>query len=216
MKKMFPNDECPIYEILFQEDDNIGIRMVSLVQDPAIEVKGVALSKYKESKYEFKKIGDQMIIVGPALIPELKIPRDDEDGDLYFIKFSADTIKKLMRKFNKENNSKSINIDHTTERVNGYIAENWIIEDQYYDKSKLYGFDLPVGTWMICVKIDDQEFWDKKVKEEGRYSFSIEGILARSPMKYSAMKYSAINIIDSLNDDELIDIIQELFDKKKA
>jgi hypothetical protein len=44
----------------------------------------------------------------------------------------------------------------------------------------MYGFDLPVGTWFIEVKITDEEFWNKEVKENGKYGFSIEGLMGLS------------------------------------
>ena len=36
--------------------------------------------------------------------------------------------------------------------VDGYIMEDWIVEDDYYDKSRHYGFDVPVGTWMVSIR----------------------------------------------------------------
>ena len=32
------------------------------------------------------------------------------------------------------------------------------------DKSKLYGYDLPNGTWFVKMKIENDEMWDK-IKE---------------------------------------------------
>jgi hypothetical protein len=57
------------------------------------------------------------------------------------------------------------------------IVESWIIEDAEMDKSKLYGFDLPKGTWMIAMKVDNDETW-KKVKDGELKGFSIEGYFA--------------------------------------
>jgi hypothetical protein len=54
------------------------------------------------------------------------------------------------------------------------VVESWIIEDEDKDKSKLYGFSLPVGTWMISMKVDNDEVWSK-VKEGEIKGFSIEG-----------------------------------------
>jgi hypothetical protein len=45
------------------------------------------------------------------------------------------------------------------------------------DKSKLYGFDLPKGTWMIAMKVDNDETW-AKVKSGELKGFSIEGYFA--------------------------------------
>ena len=158
-----------------------------------------------ESNFEFKSVKDQMKIVGPAMVPNKKIYRRDGDYE-YFVTFSQDTIKKLVEKFNKQNNNRSINVDHSNQMVNGYIEQNWIIEDPIYDKSKLYGYNLPKGSWFIEVKIEDKEFWMQEVKEGGKYSFSVEGMLSMKPQYMSAQ-----NIIDDLSDDEVLSLAKEVF-----
>jgi hypothetical protein len=54
------------------------------------------------------------------------------------------------------------------------VVESWIIEDEQMDKSKLYNFSLPKGTWMISMKVDNDEVWSK-VKAGEIKGFSIEG-----------------------------------------
>jgi hypothetical protein len=54
------------------------------------------------------------------------------------------------------------------------VVESWIIEDVEKDKSKLYGFDLPKGTWMISMKVNNDDVW-QKVKAGEVKGFSIEG-----------------------------------------
>jgi hypothetical protein len=57
------------------------------------------------------------------------------------------------------------------------VVESWIIEDSKQDKSAKYGFDLPVGTWMISMKVNNDDVW-KDVKEGKVKGFSIEGQFA--------------------------------------
>ena len=33
------------------------------------------------------------------------------------------------------------------------------------DKSKMYGFDVPEGTWMISMKVENDEVWNDYVKD---------------------------------------------------
>lgn len=206
-KKIFKDADYPIYEIMLEDDDSTGIRLVSLVKDPAIEIQGMAFSKEEQKNYEFKAIKDKQIIVGPAMIPDKKIPRKDEDGDPYYVFFSKDTIRCMVDKFNSENTGRSINIDHTNEMMPGFISENWIVEDPYYDKSRMYGYNLPVGTWFIVSKVEDTNFWNKEVKEAGRYSFSVEGLMSqRLSNNYSS-------IIDSLTEEEIIEILLGIGEK---
>ena len=41
-----------------------------------------------------------------------------------------------------------------------------------------YGFSLPVGTWMVSVKVNNDEIWNDFVKEGKVKGFSIEGFFA--------------------------------------
>ena len=57
------------------------------------------------------------------------------------------------------------------------VVESWIIDDTKTDKSRFYGFDLPKGTWMISMKVNNDDVW-KDVKEGKVKGFSIEGYFA--------------------------------------
>jgi hypothetical protein len=54
------------------------------------------------------------------------------------------------------------------------VVESWIIEDEKTDKSRLYNFNLPKGTWMISMKVNNDDVW-QKVKDGDVKGFSIEG-----------------------------------------
>ncbi|MAO22269.1 MAG: hypothetical protein CMJ25_16100, partial [Phycisphaerae bacterium] len=43
------------------------------------------------------------------------------------------------------------------------------------DKSRFYNMNLPVGTWMVSMKIDNEEVWKEYIKEGKVRGFSIEG-----------------------------------------
>ncbi len=200
-------EDLPIYEITLEEDGNQGIRMVSLVKDPAIEVKGMYFSTEeleKEKTYQFKTVDDKQIVVGPAMIPNKKILRRDENDNMYYVVFKPETIKMMVDKFNKENNNKSINVDHSNKMVDAFIQQNWIVEDPTYDKSRYYGFNnIPVGSWFIEVKIEDANFWNSDIKDEGKYGFSIEGLMGQQLLE---MSNDFNKFIDSLTDEEIYEI----------
>ncbi len=210
-KPLIDYSRLPKYEITFDEESNQGIRMVSLVEDPAIEIKGMLFSKEEIKDYEFKQIADKQIIVGPAMIPNLEILRKDKNGNPYLVIFSVDTIRKMVDKFNRDNSNRDINVDHGDTMVPGFIQGNWIIENTQYDKSKMYGFNnLPIGTWFIEMKIEDKEFWNSDVKEDGRYSFSIEGLMGEKIIQMCTQEFSDIyELIDTLTEEELYEIFSD-------
>lgn len=189
MNKNIRMEDLPVYEIEVDEEGNQGIRMISLVADPAISVMGMYFSSDLEKEYRFKSVKEQQIIVGPAMIPDKKILRKDDKDNYYYVYFTKDTIKKMVDKFLKDNNNRALNIDHSNKMVPGFIQGAWIVEDPTYDKSRFYGFNLPVGSFFIEVKIEDKEFWLSEVKDEGRYGFSVEGLMSQKLMQMEKVSF---------------------------
>jgi len=142
---------------------------------------------------------EQKIVVGPAMIPEMAIPRKDEDGDIYYVKFSEETIKEIMMKFMKEARTNATNQDHQEDNSAGaYVYESWLVEDPETDKANLkYGFNVPKGTWMVSMKVDDKETW-KRVKNGELRGFSVEGFFSDLDEIQGLKKY--IKIMKILKD----------------
>jgi hypothetical protein len=203
--KKIDQDKLPTYEIVIDEFDETGISLISLVEDPAIMVKGMAFNN--NSMMSFKQVDDdKQIIIGPALIPDMKIYREDDKFGQYYVTFSKETIAKMVEKFNKYGSNRKINIDHSNMMVDAFIIEDWLTEDLVYDKSRKYGIEVPVGTYMIMVKIEDKEFWQNEVKDNGKFGFSIEGMLGQQLVSLS--KEASI---DDLTEEDLFQIFSELF-----
>jgi hypothetical protein len=173
------------YKITFNPENEMeGIELISFVKNPAVQIKGFAFSEQKEKSFEFKTQDDKMIVVAPAMIPDIEIYRKDEEGE-YYVVFEKEVIFEMMKKFNSQMKDFRFNLDHKDTLAPAYILESWIIEDETFDKSKFYGFQgLPVGTWMISAQITDKEFWEKEVKKEGKFGFSIEGFMGLEQMEF--------------------------------
>jgi hypothetical protein len=62
-------------------------------------------------------------------------------------------------------NSKTTH-QHQVPLYGNTVIESWIIEDKENDKSNMYGFDLPVGTWMIKVKVNDESYWNAYIHQK--------------------------------------------------
>jgi hypothetical protein len=74
-------------------------------------------------------------------------------------------------------NQNNATYEHDKKLKGMSVVESWIIDDSKTDKSRFYGFDLPKGTWMISMKVNNDEVW-KDVKEGKVKGFSIEGYFA--------------------------------------
>lgn len=204
-------NRIPLYKISIDElDSKQGIQFISLVKNPAISVKGIALSEEVLS-FCFKNIEEKQIILGPALIPNKEILRKTDEGHIYKIVFTEEVIEKLLEIFNRNRESQCINLNHTSDIVPAFINQMWIVEDPEYDKSRIYGFDVPKGTLMVEIKITDSEFWNEYVKEQGLYSFSIEGLLGQQliSLDKQVLMDKLMSEIDNLSPVELLSLFRD-------
>lgn len=118
---------------------------------------------------------DKKIVIGPAMVPDLKIVRADKNGDPYYVFFSEQTIRMIAEKYIRNKYIDNNDVNHDGKAVKDiYVTESWIIEDEQFDKSKKYGFNLPVGTWMVSMKVNNDEVWEK-VKQGELQGFSVSG-----------------------------------------
>lgn len=163
-------NNLPLYKIVIDPNNKSGVFAISLVDEPAIEVDWIKLSK--QIQMEFSANQDKQMLFGPILIPNKRIYRKDDNGFEYEIMFDEETISLISQKYNKEKINDNFNFQHSNRKVNAYLIENWITDNP--DKSQKYGFELPVGTWFGGVKVDDKKFWDEEVKSDKVKGFSVE------------------------------------------
>ena len=198
-----------IIELVIDENDETsGIDAVSVVHSPAIEENFIALKKHE---VELKEIdAEKRILMGAALVPNKHIYRRNEKDEEYYIYFSEKTVRKASELFLMRSNQNNATYEHKDKLEGLSVVESWIIDDEKSDKSRLYGFDLPKGTWMISMKVNNDEVW-KDVKEGKVKGFSIEG--------YFADKYE-MSLKDELNElqleAELIEKLKELILKAES
>jgi hypothetical protein len=161
--------------VIDEKDQQSGIDAVSVVHSPAIQENFIALNKHE---VELKEIdAEKKILMGAALIPNKQIYRESKKHGQYYIYFSEDTVRKASELFLMNSNQNNATYEHE-KKLNGLsVVESWIIEDEKQDKSVKYGFSLPVGTWMISMKVNNDDVW-KDVKDGKVKGFSIEGYFA--------------------------------------
>ena len=165
-----------IVELVIEDDSEaLAIDAISLVNAPAIETDFVFFGKEKNNLTFAKVDEEKRMIISPALIPNKQIFRYDPNTDQdYYVYFSPKTVRQASELYLKHNNHHKATEEHK-ERVAGVLTvESWIIQDSKMDKSALYGFSLPKGTWMVSMKIENDELWSK-IKSGELKGLSIEG-----------------------------------------
>lgn len=165
-----------IVELIIDENDELnGIEAISIVENPAIEEDFVAL---KSQEFRFAELDkDKKLLVGPLLIPNKPIYRRNGEEE-YYIYFSRDTVRKASQKYLQAGNQDKSTLEHEKAIDGLTLVESWIVEDKDKDKSLLYSMDVPVGTWMGTVKVENDEIWNNYIKTGKVKGFSIEGYFA--------------------------------------
>ena len=174
-----------LFELVIDNENEDEVFAISFVSDPAIEVHGMY---FHQDKVFFKEIKEEGLFVAPILIPNKKISRIDGEGKPYEVFFSPETIKRLSQMYLKKKYQDSITIEHEDKVKDITMVESWIKESKLQDKSKLYGIDVPVGSWLGTFKIDNEEVKEKFRKGEIS-SVSIEGLFTHDLVKASKQDF---------------------------
>ena len=168
-------NNLPLYELLFDDNDStLGCSKISLVEDPAVEEFFLKFSKddqEKEHKSFYFKDDSKHIVTGIAMRADYPIYRN-QDGQEFYVQFSKDTIDKMMQKFMKEQRLFDISLDHNQDVRDCYLIESFIINKERGICPNEFS-DVEDGSWIISVKIENKDVWDKICSGEVK-GFSIE------------------------------------------
>ena len=188
--------------VISEENQELAIDAISLVTDPAIEVDFVFFGKDKNNLTLAAIDEEKRMLVSPALIPNKQIYRYDPNKDQdYYVYFSEDTVRHASELYLRNNNHHKATYQHQ-DRVSGVLTiESWIKEGDM-DKSKLYGFDLPVGTWFVKMKVDNEDMWER-IKSGELKGFSIEGYFV-----------DKMELMNKDNNQALLEALKEIIDNE--
>lgn len=166
--------KLPIFEITIKEDEEyLGL---SIVNNPAIGKNYIYFNEDVEIKMDFNE--EQMIVKGPALIPEKLIYRNDALGERY-VYFTKESIKKFAELLVNKNKNK-FNTEHTDNYINANIVES-------YFATKDNDFNVPEGSWIVSLHILDNDVWNK-IKTGEYQGFSVQGLFANEMVKFMSDK----------------------------
>jgi hypothetical protein len=193
-----------IIEMILNEETNTqGVYAVSVVKSPAIEDDWVYLNQHF---VELQTIDEEKrILMGAVLIPKKMIPRRDKEHGDFSIWFSAETILKASQMFLSNNNQNNVTFEHEMKVDGMSVVESWIVEDPKMDKSNLYNFSNPKGTWMISMKVNNDSVWEQ-VKLGNIKGFSIEG-------KFASHKESMSAVNDLTEYEQIIEKVKQILNQ---
>lgn len=124
--------------------------------------------------HNFTDINDEKRIVSaPVMLADTKIVRFSDTIGKYYVKFTPETIEKMMRKYFVDGKINNVNTNHssTDKKDEIYMIESFIVGDR--TKSLIFS-DIPNGSWVASYYVGNDEVWDK-IKSGEFNGFSLEG-----------------------------------------
>ena len=196
-----------IVELFIDENDEVsGIEAISVVESPAIESDFIALKNQEFKLAEVDK--EKRILMGAALIPNKPIYRRNGKQE-YYIYFSKDTVRKASELFFIRGNQNNSTFEHQLPLQGLTAVESWIVESEQ-DKSRAYDLNVPIGTWMVSMKVNNDDVW-KQVKAGEVKGFSIEGYFAD---KIERPNEPVKNDLSELEDEYLLEELKEILEEQ--
>lgn len=194
-----------IVELILDENEELnGIEAISIVENPAIEEDFVAL---KSDEIKLAEVSEEKrILMGALLIPNKPIYRRSGE-DEYYIYFSKDTVLKASQMYLMKGNQNNSTLEHQYSLNGLSLVESWIVEDTVHDKSRKYDMEVPVGTWMGTVKVNNEDVWNDYVKTGKVKGFSIEGYFVD---KMERPKDATINDLAEIEEEEAKELLSTI------
>lgn len=165
---------APLYNITIDPEDNLtGMFLVSLVENPAVEVDFLAFNNEEKLCFAVQD-EDKHIITGVAILADTPIYRRTKDGEFY-VQFQKDNIPAIVEKFMMNGFANYINLQHNSETLSNKDAV--MIESYFINKER--GIvpnefaNVTDGSWCCSYKVLNDEIW-QQIKAGDLKGFSIE------------------------------------------
>ena len=155
-------------------DDTEGMKAISLVKRPAVEVDFLCFDEQKPVKLNFND--EERVITGVVALADTPIYRYTQGFGEWWCVFTKDVIKQMVIKYSKDNLFNSVNLQHND---NSYVDGVYLFESYLVNKERgilpTEFADIPEGSWICSFKIEDNKLWDEIVNGKDLNGFSLQG-----------------------------------------
>ena len=184
----------PCYRATLDSEDT-GMVVVSLVDDPAVEVDFLAFDKKQPLQFNIQD-EEQRMVLGVVMRPNYPMYRRDESGWEYFIEYTPDTIHKMAERFFQKMNVNNVDTDHSFELVEGVTLVQAFFKNVEKGINPAGFEELPDDTLFFQYHITNDEIWEG-VKAGTWKGFSLAGTFNVVPVE--AHKQTP-NVLDEIED----------------
>ena len=142
------------------------------------EAEQASKRRFVVDETRFEHLRGKNLVFAPIMLADKLIIRQDNSGELYYGYFAGEDIRNAAYYFTSNKLIDSWNLHHdasqATEGNQVELLESWIVEDTDTDKAKFFGYNLPKGSWVGILRINDQELYDNYITTGAIKGVSVE------------------------------------------
>ena len=188
----------PLYNITpDMTDENQGMFLVSLVEEPAVEIDFLAFAK--ENMLFAVQDTEKHIVTGVSILADTPIYRRNKNGEFY-VQFRKEDIPAIVEKFMQRGLSNFINIQHdeaTLSNTDAILVESYFVNKERGIVPNEFA-NVTDGSWITSYKILNEDIW-QQIKDGDLKGFSIEISAELEPVKLEKQKTE-----EEMQDEELL------------
>ena len=192
------NLNLPLYNITpDMTDENQGMFLVSLVEEPAVEIDFLAFAK--ENMLFAVQDTEKHIVTGVSILADTPIYRRNQNGEFY-VQFRKEDIPAIVEKFMQRGLSNFINIQHdekTLSNTDAVLVESYFVNKERGIVPNEFA-NVTDGSWITSYKILNEDIW-QQIKSGDLKGFSIEISAELEPVKLEKQKTE-----EEVSDEELL------------
>lgn len=169
----------PVYIADIMDDDECGIKRISLVTSPAVEREFVAFAEQRALTYSIAD-DERRHILGVVMRANYPIYRKDGNTE-YFIMYRPAAIERMAEKYLREGRANNVNIQHVDgSDVDGVEMVQWFIKDTAKGINPAAFPDVEDGSLFAEFHVTNDDVW-AEIKNGTFRGFSLEGVFIVEP-----------------------------------
>lgn len=169
----------PVYIADIMDDDECGIKRISLVTSPAVEREFVAFAEQRALTYSIAD-DERRHILGVVMRANYPIYRKDGNTE-YFIMYRPAAIERMAEKYLREGRQNNVNIQHVDgSDVDGVEMVQWFIKDTAKGINPAAFPDVEDGSLFAEFHVTNDDVWSE-IKNGTFRGFSLEGVFTVEP-----------------------------------
>lgn len=190
-----------IYNIVVEYEDETGMMRNSFVEQPAVEYTAYAFMK-ESTPILFAKDAREQKFMSVSMLANTPIERLSPKGELFYVNFTPETIKKIVNKLVMENKINEVSFQHTNQMIEGVFLVEHFFSEKGRVESPLFK-DVPDGSWITTYWVKDAKQYDELLANPEFNGFSIE-INAKIEEAFASAFSSVLSEEDLYNEIEVI------------